>query len=120
MDAVLPSATFEARHNEAAENMMRRSFVLNLKNGLHARPCAMLVKALQPYRVTVEVEANGEKASGKSILGLMALGVSRGGDVSFTIVGVDAFEAMAEVDKIFSSNFAAACSSSTKRGGKVA
>jgi phosphotransferase system HPr (HPr) family protein len=68
----------------------------------------MLVKTLQPYRLTVEVEANGEKASGKSILGLMSLGAAYGSTVTFTMAGEGVFEAMAKLERVFSTNFEAA------------
>jgi len=84
---------------------VRRTFVLNVKQGLHARPCAMLVKTLQPYRLSVEVEAHGEKASGTSILGLMSLAAGFGSRITFTIVGNQAPEAMELVDALFKSNF---------------
>ena len=68
----------------------------------------MLVKTLQPYLSTVEVESNGEKASGKSILGLMSLGAGPGSNITFTIEGEDAFQAMSELERLFSTNFESA------------
>jgi phosphocarrier protein len=85
--------------------MEHRTFVVNLKQGLHARPCAVLVKTLQRYRLSVEVEANGEKVSGKSILGLMTLAAGFGSRITFTMVGKDAFQAMSEVERLFHTNF---------------
>ena len=79
--------------------------MINLAHGLHARPCAMLVKALQPYRIAVEVEANGEKASGKSILGLMSLAAGHGDRITFSLAGEDALAAMAGVEQLFQTNF---------------
>ena len=84
---------------------VRSTFTVNLEHGLHARPCAMLVKAVRPYSVTIEVEANGEKASGKSILGLMALAAGSGTRITFTIGGESAFEAMAAVERLFETRF---------------
>jgi phosphotransferase system HPr (HPr) family protein len=86
---------------------VRRTFVVDLQHGLHARPCAMLVKAVRPFSVTVDVEANGEKASGKSILGLMALAAAAGTRITFTIVGENAYQAMADVGRLFDNRFEA-------------
>jgi phosphotransferase system HPr (HPr) family protein len=113
MNAVMSPRKPETRRAHAVAPTSRRTFVLNLEHGLHARPCAVLVKTLQPYCSIVEVEANGEKASGKSILGLMALGAGHGSSITFTIEGVDAFQAMAELDRLFSTNFESAYSAST-------
>ncbi|HLH53682.1 MAG TPA: HPr family phosphocarrier protein [Verrucomicrobiae bacterium] len=88
-----------------AKQSIRRSFVVNLEQGLHARPCALLVKTLQAYSSDVLVECNGETASGKSILGLLTLGAGPGSVMTFTIEGEDALEAMAQVERLFSSRF---------------
>jgi phosphocarrier protein HPr len=108
MNAVVSPLPVDARRPRAAVQKLRRSFVVNLAHGLHARPCAVLVKILQPYRLTVEVEVNGELASGKSILGLMSLGAAYGATITFIMTGEDAFEAMEKVERIFSTNFEAA------------
>ncbi len=93
------------RHNPALLGTIRRSFVVNVEHGLHARLCAILVKTLRPYSATVQVEANGELASGKSILGLMALGAGPGAKITFSMAGEDALEAMSAVDRLFASRF---------------
>jgi phosphotransferase system HPr (HPr) family protein len=108
MNAVASTRTVETRRAASGAQTLRRSFVLNLEHGLHARPCAVLVKTLQPYHLEVEVEVNGEIASGKSILGLMALGAGYGSNVTFAMTGEKAFEAMAKVERIFATNFEAA------------
>jgi len=105
MNAVVSPRPVEARRSQAASQEIRRTFVVNLEHGLHARPCAALVKALQPYHLTVDVEVNGEQASGKSILGLMALGAGYRSNITFTMAGEKVFEAMAEVERLFSTNF---------------
>ena len=36
------------------ETTLRRTFIMTNRNGLHARPCALLDKALQPFTCEVE------------------------------------------------------------------
>ena len=91
MNAVLPAGRLAGRPPNPGTPEVRRTFEVNLEHGLHARPCAMLVKAVRPYNVTIDVEANGEKASGKSILGLMALAAGSGTRITFTIIGEKAY-----------------------------
>ena len=105
MSAVLSSRRPNVRPGLVPEQATHRSFVVNLEHGLHARPCAILVKTLQQYRSNVLVELNGETASGKSILGLMALAAGPGSTISFTLQGEDAFEAIAQVERLFATNF---------------
>ncbi len=85
--------------------MLRQTFVVNLKHGLHARPCAQLVKTLRPFRSQVQVHANGQEANGNSIMGLMALAAGPKCRLTFTISGQDAPEAMAAVSDLFEREF---------------
>ena len=87
---------------------IRRCFVVGLEHGLHARPCALLIKTLKPFRSEVLVEANGEQASGHSILGLMMLAARLGSRITFTMTGEDAPLAMAAVELLFARQFAEA------------
>ena len=85
---------------------MSETFVVNLKHGLHARPCALMVKTLRPFKCEVVVEANGERASGHSIMSLMALAAGPGTAITFRMTGLDAPVAMAAVSRLFQTHFA--------------
>ena len=103
----------EARRAQAVVRRVRQTFVVNIEHGLHARPCALLVKAVRPYRSIVEVEVDGNKVSGKSILGLMALAAGCSSEITFTIVGEDASQAMAAVQQLFDAHFEVVLHAST-------
>ncbi len=92
-------------NRRSADRTMRQTFTVNLKHGLHARPCAQLVKTLRPFRSRVEVQANGQQANGNSIMGLMALAAGPKCKLTFTISGQDAPEAMAAVSQLFETEF---------------
>ncbi len=94
---------------------MSQTFVVELEHGLHARPCALLVKILRPFKCDVVVEANGERANGHSIMGLMALAARHGTGVTFTLTGLDAPVAMAAVSHLFETRFADAYHSAPPR-----
>jgi phosphocarrier protein HPr len=89
----------------APSRTMSQSFVLNLDHGLHARPCALLVKTLRPFRCKVEVHANGHQANGHSIMGLMALAAADRTKMSFLLTGEDAPEALAAISHLFETRF---------------
>ncbi len=84
---------------------LRQSFVINLRHGLHARPCAQLVKTLRPFRSRIEVQAKGQQADGHSIMGLMALAAGPECRLTFTITGTDAPDAMSAVSRLFETDF---------------
>ncbi len=90
------------------------SFVVDLEHGLHARPCALLVKTLRPFKCEVVVEANGHRAAGQSIMGLMALAAGHGTVIRFTITGLDAPAAMVAVSHLFDTHFVEAYRAATK------
>ncbi|HWQ91523.1 MAG TPA: HPr family phosphocarrier protein [Clostridia bacterium] len=107
MITLVPDQPVGARRNPTSPLTTRQTFTVNAEHGFHARPCAMLVKALLPFRSRVEVElnGNGQPVSGKSILGLMSLAAEPGSKLSFTIVGDDAMQAMTVVAYLFLNHF---------------
>jgi phosphocarrier protein HPr len=114
MDTVLLNRGGLLERMQADSRGLRQSFLVNTKHGLHARPCALLVKTLMPFRSEVLVEANGEEASGHSIMGLMALAAGFGCRITFTITGEDAAEAMEVVRSLFATHFVDAYTSPAK------
>jgi phosphocarrier protein HPr len=61
--------------------------------GLHARPAGLLVKAINGYASNITVIKGAMEGNAKSILGIMALGVKKGEEVTFLIDGPDEAEA---------------------------
>lgn len=108
MNATLSAPSSLERPKDVAGQKVCQSFMVNLEHGLHARPCAMLVRALQPLHVSVVVASHDEQASGKSILGLMSLAAAFGANLTFTITGPDALQAMAKVAQLFETRFGTA------------
>ncbi len=102
IETVKPSKT---NGSWSSDRTLRQSFVVNLKHGLHARPCAELVKTLRLFRSRVEVQANGQQANGHSIMGLMSLAAGPDCRLTFTISGLDAPEAMSAVSELFENGF---------------
>jgi len=87
------------------EVTLRQTFTMTNRNGLHARPCALLVKTLRPFGCQVKVEHGNAVADGQSILGLMALAAGFGSKLAFTITGAEAARAMAAVQRVFDTQF---------------
>ncbi|MGG7508489.1 dihydroxyacetone kinase phosphoryl donor subunit DhaM [Plantibacter sp. YIM 135249] len=71
------------------------------KDGLHARPAAEFVKLASTFGAKVTV--NGKDA--KSLLGIMALGLTKGADVSLTADGPDAAAAVDALTALITSGF---------------
>ena len=67
--------------------------------GLHARPCTRLARAVGRYRCQVRVEWNGRTADAKSVLELMRLTAPRGAQLTIVAVGDDARRCLAAAEQ---------------------
>jgi len=59
------------------------------KLGLHARAAAKFVKTASSFSSHVDVEKNGQRINGKSIMGVMMLAAGKGSFITLHIEGDD-------------------------------
>ena len=78
--------------------------VLN-KRGLHARASAKFVTLAAGLDATIEVEKDGSRVCGTSIMGLMMLAASPGCSVLVTASGNQAAEALDALDALVADRF---------------
>lgn len=79
--------------------------IQNLK-GLHARATALFVKTAEQFSSEILIKnAQGIEVSGKSIMGILMLGVPLGDTVTLTITGDDAQEAMDTICALINNRF---------------
>jgi len=78
--------------------------VLN-KRGLHARASARFVTLAASLPVEVEVEKDGSKVCGTSIMGLMMLGAAMGDVITISAEGDGAEEAVAALVELVEAKF---------------
>jgi len=86
-------------------NVVTRNLVLSNKLGMHARPAAMFVKITSRYHSEIFVEKDGEAVNGKSIMGLMMLAAGCGSTLKVTATGLDALDAVNEIDQLIKKKF---------------
>jgi phosphocarrier protein HPr len=82
-----------------------KELTIRNKMGMHARPAAQFVKRASKYKCDVWVEKDEEPVNGKSIMGLMMLAAGRGEVIKLTTEGVDAEQAMADLEELVNSGF---------------
>lgn len=83
----------------------RKIIIQNLK-GLHARATAMFVKTAEIFKSDIKIEKNdGTCVSGKSIMGILMLGVPLGGEIILTANGSDAQEAISALSDLINTRF---------------
>jgi len=85
----------------APGNTLRKRVTVKGRLGLHARPAALLIRALRPFRCQVVVQGAGESANAKSILGLLSLGAGCGAELTFMAAGPDALQALRAIERLF-------------------
>jgi len=62
--------------------------------GLHARPAAEFVKTAGRFSAEVQVEKEGLKVNGKSIMGVLMLAAEQGSEITIRASGDDSEEAL--------------------------
>ena len=68
--------------------------------GLHARPAAMFVQIASKYNSEVEIWKDSEKVNGKSIMGILTLGVQKDCVIKLCVDGGDAEPLINELEDL--------------------
>ena len=82
--------------------MITKKIQIQLKNGLEARPVAVLVQVASQYNSSIYVECDDRKVNAKSIMGMMTLGLTAGEEVVVSANGDDEQTAMDAIVKYLS------------------
>jgi len=75
------------------------------KLGLHARAAALLREYAQRFKSDIFVKRNDIEINAKSLLGLIAMGASRGAVIRITATGPDADEAIETLKNLVENKF---------------
>lgn len=75
------------------------------QRGLHARASAKFVSLASQLDATIEVEKDGSRVCGTSIMGLMMLGAAVGDSITIHVSGNYAGEAMARLTELIEGRF---------------
>ncbi|AEI64670.1 Phosphocarrier protein of PTS system [Myxococcus hansupus] len=73
--------------------------------GLHARAAAQMVKVANRFKSEVTIEAQGQRANAKSIMGVLMLAAAQGTQVKLTCKGDDADACLQELAKLIGDRF---------------
>ena len=82
-----------------------RQVEITNKRGLHARASAKVVNLASELPATIEVEKDGNRVCGTSIMGLMMLGAAMGDTVIIHVEGDGAEEALAKLVELVEDKF---------------
>lgn len=82
--------------------MYIQSVTVTNKSGLHARPAVMFVQTASKFKSNIIVRKDEKTASSKSIINILALGISKDTEISISAEGVDEKEAVDALVKLVS------------------
>ena len=86
-------------------NAVSRTVEVTNKRGLHARASAKFVTLASSLPAAVEVEKDGSKVCGTSIMGLMMLGAAKGDSIVISASGEQAEDALAQLTALVEARF---------------
>ena len=86
-------------------NALSRTVRMTNKRGLHARASAKFVNLAASLPCAIEVEKDGNKVCGTSIMGLMMLGAAMGDSIVITSTGEGAEDAVAQLAQLVEDRF---------------
>jgi phosphocarrier protein HPr len=84
---------------------MEKTFRILNEEGMHARPAGAFVKVANEFKSAVEVKAYGITNNGKSIMGLMSLGLAKDAEITVVTNGEDEVEAMNKLANLIENKF---------------
>ena len=82
-----------------------RKVIVQNREGLHARPAHLLVKAASNFEAEITIGKNAEMVDCKSILSLLMLGAAQGTELTVNVDGPDAADAMDAIGLLFETGF---------------
>ena len=86
-------------------SLCSRTIEITNKRGLHARASAKFVNLAAGLSAKIEVEKDGNKVVGTSIMGLMMLGAAMGDTITIHVDGMYAEEALEKLASLVEERF---------------
>lgn len=83
----------------------RRLFQITNELGMHVRAAAAFVQLANRYRAEVEIEKDGKRVNGKSLLGVLMLAAAKNEEITLIVRGEDAPEAIRALGALIQANF---------------
>lgn len=84
---------------KSIETSIQQSF------GLHARPATLLVQMAQKYKSDIKVSCGNKTVNGKSLIGMLNLGVVKDQKISICIEGEDEELAYNDLKNLIDNDF---------------
>lgn len=80
--------------------MKKLTYTVQDKNGVHARPAGLLVKAAEGFSSVITISCGDRSSDCKKLLRLMAMGIKHGEEIMICADGEDEDEAIAAIGEV--------------------
>jgi phosphocarrier protein len=84
---------------------VQRDVLIANQRGLHARASAKFVSMASQLDASIEVEKDGSRVCGTSIMGLMMLGAAKGDTITIHVTGDYAEQALEKLAELVENRF---------------
>ena len=85
--------------------MIERDMIVINKNGIHARPAALIVQITSGFDSRIEMRYNDNRVNAKSIMGIITLGAAKDSVVTVLADGDDETAVLEALEKLFLEKF---------------
>lgn len=85
--------------------METQKVTIKNKTGIHARPASIFVKAAAGFKSDINIYKGTSKASAKSLINILALGLAKDSELEITASGEDEKEAVQTLVDLINSKF---------------
>jgi len=82
--------------------MVVKDILVNLENGLEARPIALLVQEASKYNSKIYIQSKDRRVNAKSIMGMMTLALDNGEKLEVSADGDDEQVAVSGIEQFLS------------------
>ncbi|MCB5936914.1 phosphocarrier protein HPr [Caldibacillus thermoamylovorans] len=80
--------------------MVEKTYTVIEKTGIHARPATVLVQTAEKFDADVNLEYKDKTINLKSIMGVMAAGITSNSEIKIKADGPDEEQALAALDDV--------------------
>lgn len=85
--------------------MKEKTYVVNNRLGLHARPASLFVKTTGRFQCSIKVSKGSQEVDGKSIMGLLMLAAGPGSELKIVADGMEEDDLFLALDELFIRRF---------------
>lgn len=85
--------------------MVSEDVIVKNKTGIHARPAAEFVQTAGRYSSNITIRKDAKSVNAKSLLNILALGISQNSRVTISAEGEDAAEAVKALVRLIEAGF---------------